>query len=43
MTHTLQVSSQHPEEHTLNETLKSFWELESFGIPATDPSLYDEF
>lgn len=23
--------------------MKSFWELESFGIPATDWSLYDEF
>ena len=43
MTHKLQVSSQCPEQHTLNETLKLFWKLKSFGIPATDRSLYDEF
>ena len=43
MTHALLGNSQHSEEQTLDETMKSFWELESFGIPATDRSLYDEF
>lgn len=42
MTHTLLASSCQSEEQTLNETMKSFWELESFGIPPTDRSLYDE-
>ena len=42
MTHSLHVSSQFSEARTLNETLKSFWELESFGIPSADRSLYDE-
>ena len=36
MLHTLLGNSQHSEEQTLNETMKSFWELESFGIPDTD-------
>lgn len=43
MTHALLGNSQHSEEQTLDETMKSFWELESFGIPATDRSLYDDF
>ena len=42
MTHTLLASSHQTEEQMLNETLKSFWELQSFGIPPTDHSLYDE-
>ena len=43
VTHTLYANSQLSEAQTLNETMKSFWELESFGIPTTDPSLFDEF
>ena len=42
MTHTLLANSQLSEEQTLNETMRSFWELESFGIPNTDQSLYDD-
>ena len=44
MTHSLQITLQVPEaQQPLEEIMKSFWELESFGIPATDRSLYDEF
>lgn len=44
MTHSLQVTLHVPEaQQPLEEIMKSFWELESFGIPATDRSLYDEF
>ena len=42
MTHALLANAQLSEEQTLNETMRSFWELESFGIPDTDRSLYDE-
>ena len=42
MTHTLLANSQLPEEQTLNETMRSFWELESFGILDTDQSVYDD-
>ena len=31
------------EDQTLDESMKSFWELESFGVPTTDQPLYDEF
>lgn len=36
VTHSLHVNSQPSEVQALNETMKSFWELESFGIPTTD-------
>lgn len=42
-THTLRVDGQMSEDENLDETIKAFWELESFGIPTTDRSLYDEF
>ena len=42
MTHTLHVNSQLSEVQNLDKTMKSFWELESFGIPTTEQSLYDE-
>ena len=42
MTHTLLPNSQLSEEQTLNETMRSFWELESFGISNTNRSLYDD-
>jgi hypothetical protein len=42
MTHALLSNSQLIEEQTLNETRKYFWDLESFGIPDTYRSLYDE-
>ena len=40
--HTLHIGAPTPEMQTLDDTMKSFWELESFGIPSTDRSLYDE-
>ena len=42
VTHALTVDSQLLEAQTLDETMKSFWELESFGIPTADRSLYNE-
>ena len=42
VSHALTVDSQLLEAQTLNETMRSFWELESFGIPTADRSLYDE-
>ena len=42
VTHALQFGTQLCETGSLDETLKSFWELESFGIPAVDRSLYNE-
>lgn len=43
MTHTLHIDNQLSETGALDQTMKSFWELESFGIPTEDRSLYDEF
>ena len=43
VTHTLHVSSTESELQSLSETMKSFWDLESFGLPETDTSVYDEF
>ena len=40
--HTLQISAPTPEMQTLDNTMRSYWELESFGISSTDRSLYDE-
>ena len=40
--HTLHIGAPTPEMQSLDDTMKSFWELESFGIPSTDRSLYDE-
>lgn len=42
MTHVLHVDGQLLDA-ALNDTMKSFWELESFGIPNVDRSLYDEY
>ena len=42
VTHALTVDSQLLEAQTLDESMKSFWELESFGIPTADRSHYDE-
>ena len=43
LTGSLLNDSKELESRALEETMRSFWELESFGIPATDQSLYDEF
>ena len=43
MTYALRVDALCLETQKLDDTLKSFWELESFGVPSIDRSLYDEF
>ena len=43
VTHALLLNPRLTEEQNLDETMKSFWELEAFGIPSTDRSLYDQF
>ena len=40
---TLQVSTQNQETQKLDDTLRSFWELESFGILPSDKTIYDDF
>ena len=40
-THALRIDSH--EEQSLNETLRSFWELESLGISGTCQSVHEEF
>ena len=42
MTYALRIDALCPETQKLDDTLKLFWELESFGVPFTDKSLYDE-
>ena len=42
MMHTLQFGTQLSETGSLDETMKSFWKLESFGIPSVDQALYNE-
>ncbi|XP_064394514.1 uncharacterized protein LOC135341786 [Halichondria panicea] len=42
ITHSLHITCEGFEEKMLNDTMRSFWELESFGIPNTDRSLYDK-
>ena len=43
ITHTLRVDALPQEVTTLDRRLKSFWELESFGVPDCDRSVYDRF
>ena len=43
LAHPLTVGVEVPQSQTLEDTMKSFWELEAFGIPTADPTLYDEF
>ena len=38
--HTMHISAPTSEMQTLDNTMMSFWELESFGIPSTDHSLH---
>ena len=42
-THTLRVDTQQHEISNLDDTLTSFWELESLGIKEPDRSVYTEF
>ena len=42
-THTLHVSTTIHETQTLNDTLQSFWELESLGTKQPEPCLLTEF
>ena len=41
--HVLRVDAQPQEPKTLDEQLRSFWELESLGIQPEEKTLYDEF
>ena len=41
--HVLRVDTQPQEPKTLDEQLRSFWELESLGIQPEEKTLYDEF
>ena len=43
VTHSLRVDGLPRDAQVLDDRLKSFWELESFGISGTDRSIYDEF
>ena len=43
VTHTLRVDGLQQDMVTLDGRLKSFWELESFGVPDSDRSVYDMF
>ena len=42
-THVLRVGSQLQEPRSLDEQLRSFWELESLGIQKEEKTLYDDF
>jgi hypothetical protein len=42
-THVLRVEAQPTEPKTLDEQLRSFWELESLGVQPEEKTLYDEF
>ena len=42
-THVLRVAAQPQEHKTLDEQLRSFWELESLGIWPEEKTLYNEF
>ena len=43
VTHTLRVDAMAQDVATLDDRLKTFWELESFGVPESDRSVYDKF
>ena len=43
VTHTLRVDGFTQDSEVLEDRLKSFWELESFGISKSDCSVYDKF
>ena len=43
VTHTLRVDGSPQDVQLLDDRLKSFWELESFGISPIDRSVYDDF
>ena len=43
VTHTLQIESLPQDMQALDYQLKSFWELESFGVSGSDHSVYNDF
>ena len=43
VTYTLRVDALPQDATALDRRLKSFWELESFGVPNSDQSVYDKF
>ncbi|MCG8624233.1 MAG: hypothetical protein MJE68_19840, partial [Proteobacteria bacterium] len=42
-THVLRVDTQQNDSKSLDETLRSFWDLESLGIREPEKTMYDEF
>ena len=42
-THTLRVNTQQSDTTSLDDRLRSFWELESLGIQAPEVTLYEKF
>lgn len=42
-THVLRVDAQHNDSKSLDEALRSFWDLESLGIHEPEKTMYDEF
>ncbi len=42
-THVLRVDTQQNSSNSLDETLRSFWDLESLGIREPEKTMYDEF
>lgn len=42
-THSLRIDSEHCSTGKLDETLRSFWELESLGICEPDKSVFEDF
>ena len=42
-THTLKVDAQRSDTGSLDDRLRSFWELESLGIRGPEKTLYEEF
>lgn len=42
-THVLRVNAQPSESKSLDDRLRSFWELEALGIRESEKTMYDEF
>ena len=42
-THVLRVVSEVVQENTLEQDIKTFWDLESLGIKSNEPAVYDKF
>jgi hypothetical protein len=42
-THVLKIASELVQENTLEQDIKTFWDLESLGIKSNEPAVYDKF